>query len=308
MQICAEYRKPAREEVIIMRQDTRILTTDRITDIAIAATEALLLEVAATPKPGLVDRNNSGSHTDMDITTFETSAIALSPYFYRFALYGAESRDREPEDLLTSARTIGIHAEQAMFLATNGVNTHKGAIFSGGILCVAYGYLGEAANDILLLQEVCRRIAQPVMEDLQKIDSASATAGERLFLDHGVLGIRGEAAQGFPTVFQVAAPAMRRFLQQGYSRNDAGILTLIHIMAELPDTNVMHRSSYEEAVDLQKRMKNLAESGLENLPYLEILEELDREFIHRNISPGGCADLLAMTYFVLSMEKYLQLQ
>ena len=127
-------------------------------------------------------------------------------------------------------------------------------------------------------------------------------------MDHGVLGIRGEAAQGFPTVFQVAAPAMRRFLQQGYSRNDAGILTLIHIMAELPDTNVMHRSSYEEAVDLQKRMKNLAESGLENLPYLEILEELDREFIHRNISPGGCADLLAMTYFVLSMEKYLQLQ
>lgn len=291
-----------------MRQNRRLLTADRVTEIAVAATKALLLEVAATPKPGLVDRHNSGSHTDMDITTFKTSAIALSPYFYRFALYGAENRDREPEDLLASARAIGIRAEQAMFLATNGINTHKGAIFSGGILCVAYGYLGEAADDILLLQDVCRRIAHPVLEDLKKINPSSATAGEKLFLEHGVLGIRGEAALGFPTVFQVAVPAMQRFLQQGFSRNDAGILTLIHIMAELPDTNVMHRSSYEEAVELQQRMKKMAESGLEKQRYPEILEELDREFIRRNISPGGCADLLAMTYFVLAMEEYLQLQ
>ena len=286
-----------------VRQNS-ISTKDLLTNIAITATKALLLEVSATPKPGLVDRHNTGAHRDMDILTFQTSAMAISPFFYRLIEFGMQHRNYEPEELLKEAREIGKQAEKAMFCATGGVNTHKGAIFSGGILCLAYGYLGEYAVDTDLLQETCGRIAAPVMGDLKKLDGGKAiTAGERLYLEHGVLGIRGEAAEGFPTVFQTAVPVMRNLLLKGYSLNDAGILTLIHIMAALPDTNVMHRSSYEEAVALQNRMKSIADSKPEERDYLQILEELDQEFIRRNISPGGCADLLAMTYFVVEMEE-----
>ena len=283
----------------------KTLSEKFITCTAFAATKALLMEVSATPKPGLVDRHNSGSHRDMDITTFQTSALTLSSWFYRFAEYGVLHRENEPESILAGAREIGVQAEKAMFQATGGINTHKGAVFSGGILCLAYGYLGEAAVDSCLLQETCVKISSPAMKDLKKINPRRATVGEQLYLEHGVLGIRGEAADGFPTVFQTGIPVMRKLLESGYSVNDAGILTLIHIMAALPDTNVMHRSSYEEALILQSRMKLLAEERPEKKDYRRILENLDQEFIRRNISPGGCADLLAMTYFVLEMEEIL---
>jgi len=273
---------------------------------AMTATAALLYEVAATPKPGLVDRHNTGAHLDMDITLFQTSAMAIAPYFYRFVCYGIAHCRQEAVTLLAGSRIIGLEAERAMTAATGGINTHKGAIFSLGILCMAYGWLKGKEEDMTAdsLSRVCAAIAGPAMDDFQGITEENAqTYGQRLYAEYGITGVRGVAAAGFPIVFQGSLPLMADLRSRGYSLNDAGILCLVHLMAGLTDTNVIHRSSYEEAEEIRRRMQALTATPLEEKDFITILEELDREFIRRNVSPGGCADLLAMTYFLYSMQQ-----
>jgi len=273
---------------------------------AMTATAALLYEVAATPKPGLVDRHNTGAHTDMDITLFQTSAMAIAPYFYRFVCYGIAHCRQGAETLLAGSRIIGIEAERAMTAATGGINTHKGAIFSLGILCMAYGWLKGNEGDMNpdTLSRVCAAIAGPALDDFQGVIRENAqTYGQMLYAEYGITGVRGVAAAGFPIVFQASLPLMSDLRSRGYSLNDAGVLCLVQIMAGLIDTNVIHRSSYEEAEEIRRRMQVLTETPLEEKDFHSILEELDQEFIRRNISPGGCADLLAMTYFLYSMQQ-----
>lgn len=273
---------------------------------AMTAAAALLYEVAATPKPGLVDRHNTGSHSDMDITLFQTSAMAIAPYFYRFVCYGMEHCGQGAETLLKESRAIGIDAERAMMKATGGVNTHKGAVFSLGILCMACGWLKGNSNDINSdsLRRISASIAGPVLDDFQGVTKENASSyGQMLYAEYGITGVRGEAAEGFPIVFDTALPVMQDLRSRGYSLNDAGIICLVHIMAALTDTNVIHRSSYEEAEEIRLRMKELIETPLEDQDYVSVLEELDQEFISRNVSPGGCADLLALTYFLYSMQQ-----
>ena len=105
--------------------------------VAQLACRSLLYEVCVTPKPGLVDRQNSGDHRDMDLFTFLNSAPALFPYFERCVRQGW--KETEPEALFPPLRWEGKLAEQAMLAATGGVNTHKGAIFSMGLCCAALG-------------------------------------------------------------------------------------------------------------------------------------------------------------------------
>jgi len=277
---------------------------------ALSASTALLYEVSATPKPGLVDRVNSGAHHDMDFFTFQSSAEALLPYFEEFVLYGLEHRQEEPSEFLTGIRPIGVRAENAMLAATGGVNTHKGAIFSMGILCTAYGYLYESPKKSQSVEmngqicRVCMEIASPFLEDFREVTRENAkTAGQKLYAEYGITGVRGEAAFGFPTVFKTALPYFRTCRSEGCSINDAGVLALVKIMAELADTNVMHRSSYAEGIEIRERMRALSEKGLSASEMIAEVSKLDCEFIRRNISPGGSADLLALTYFVSMMEE-----
>ena len=278
-------------------------------DTAMTACRALLYEVMATPKPGLVDRAGTGAHEDMDIFTFETSALALLPYFRRFVSYGIENAHLEPEALLTGIRSVGREADLAMLRATGGINTHKGAIFSVGILCVALGWLygtgkaweGESLSD------TARRIACDVMRELRGLSASGEekrrlTHGERLYLEHGTGGIRLEAARGFPTLFESALPALEDLLGRGFSLNDAGILTLMKILAETEDTSLISRCGYDRAGYYREKAGRLWETFKDAQPgdpaYLEALEEMDREMVRDHASPGGSADLLAMTYFL----------
>lgn len=85
---------------------------------AAAAVRALLYEVSATPKPGLVDRNNSGSHRDMDFFTFVDSSSALIPWFRDFFSIGWEHGDETGDRLFERLRFAGQNAEAKMFSAT----------------------------------------------------------------------------------------------------------------------------------------------------------------------------------------------
>jgi len=263
---------------------------------------ALIQEVSVTPKPGLVDRNNTGSHKDMGTRHFFTSANALRPFFFRFAETGFLTRDQAPQEVLPQLRAIGMEAEAAMLSATGGVNTHKGAIFSLGIVCAAAGRLDPALWQADRLLSECAAITKGIVaRDFSGITEKTAkTAGERLYASFGITGVRGQAEAGFPAVQTVGLPVLRQGLGKGLSFNDAAAAALLHLIAATDDTNLIHRSDRQTQLAVQKEISRLLEA--DPYPARERIEQLDREFIQRNLSPGGSADLLALTCLVYFLE------
>ncbi|MBQ2996901.1 MAG: citrate lyase holo-[Oscillibacter sp.] len=262
------------------------------------AVQAVVTEVSVTPKPGLVDRRDSGSHSDMDFFTFLNSAAALSPWFPRFFRAGWDHR----EGLFPVLRSMGLQAEKEMFAATGGINTHKGLIFSMSILCAALGR-ACAQNfpnrpDRETVVGIARILGQASLQDFS--GSSPSTAGLRCHQQHGALGIRGEAAAGFPAVFTLGLPTLKCWLDLGCSLNDSAAATLIALIAEVEDTNMIHRGGRSEALARQKEASELRLTP-ENLT--AELEKLNEEYILCNLSPGGCADLLALTLFLYFLEQ-----
>ncbi len=261
------------------------------------AVESLLDEVNTTPKPGLVDLRNNGSHRDMDPELFYASAQALEPYFCRCAEIGQETAHLQPEETFSLLRAAGLEAEKTMYAATNGVNTHKGAIFTMGLLCGAAGRLWRPEgvwNEAELLDQVAAMTQDAMAEDLRRATGKSA--GEQLYLKQGTWGIRGEAARGFPSVQKIGLPAYRNGLRQGLSANDAGVLALLHFITAVEDTCLLHRGGPEKAAAAKARVQALLEAS--PVPNMADVETLDDWFIRHRLSPGGCADLLAAVYFL----------
>ena len=266
--------------------------------IASRAYFALNEEVSTTPKPGLVDRNNRGAHRDMGVKHFFASANALRPFFCRFAETGFLTRDHAPAETFAALRPIGVEAEAAMLKATRGVNTHKGAIFSLGLLCAAAGRLSPDLWQPEHLLRECAAMAEGIVSrELGAVTEETAkTFGEKLYIAHGITGIRGQAEAGFPAVAQIGLPTLRQGLKQGLSFNDAGACTLLHLLAATDDTSLIHRCDRKTQQALQENLRKL----LSGTPYpsMDTLKEMDKDFIEKNLSPGGSADLLALTYFL----------
>lgn len=283
-------------EAAIREEDSR--TAARL------ACQALLYEVATTPKPGLVDRANSGSHRDMDFFTFQASTAALWPYFAQCARIGMETRREPPEETFSRLRFPGRLAEGEMFRATGGVNTHKGAIFSMGILCGALGRLER--EQWRCPEEVLAQCAE-MTRGLVSRDYAGLTpenvktAGQRLYLQYGITGVRGQAEEGFPAVLNIGLPKLEAGLAQGKSMNNAGCAALIAMLADTVDTNMIHRGSYKHQQEWAQRLSSLLER--EPFPSGETLDALDQAFIRENLSPGGTADLLAMVYMLHFLKE-----
>lgn len=271
--------------------------------VASLACRSMLYEVMATPKPGLVDRANSGSHSDMDVFTFAASASALTPYLRSAYLLGRRSDDRR--QLLTGLRAAGRLAEEEMNRATGDVNTHKGLIYSLGLIC---GALGRCDADGLcdhLLEECGALAAETVSADFGKLAPSRKTAGYTLYQTLGIGGIRAEAAAGFPSVTQVALPVLTELLHRGLSANDAGVYTLLALLSRVTDTNMIARGGMEKAMAAKAAALELWpwETAPEKLPPLEAVTELDSRFIADNLSPGGCADLLAISFFLYYLNE-----
>ncbi|MBR2131338.1 MAG: triphosphoribosyl-dephospho-CoA synthase CitG [Oscillospiraceae bacterium] len=279
--------------------------------VARLATQSLMDEVNVTPKPGLVDRANSGSHRDMDLQLFHTSAAALSTYWGDCVEIGQKSAALAPEETFAQLRTAGLIAEQTMFAATDGVNTHKGAIFLLGCVCGAMGRLWDAAQPFCsiekILDECARMTAAPMTAEFKRIRelgaSDAATAGARLYLQYGLRGARGEIADGLPGVRDIALPALRDALSHGCSEEHAAAVALLHLIARGSDTNMVTRGGMDGAKFGAQAAKALLEHS--TVPSIEQIRALDVQFIERNLSPGGCADLLALTLFLFKKEKYL---
>lgn len=272
--------------------------------IARLACQALLYEVATTPKPGLVDRANSGSHQDMDIFTFQTSAAALWPYFFRCGEAGMRTRAETPEQTFWELRALGKEAENEMLRVTGGVNTHKGAIFSLGIVCGALGRLcrSEWSNPQTVLRECSMMTTGIVLRDFFGLTKENAkTVGQILYVRYGITGVRGQAEAGFPTVLEVGLPKLEAGLKLGKSMNEAGCASLIAMLAVTVDTNLIHRGNYGIQKQIAQQMQELLQK--EPFPSEETLTRLDKRFIADNLSPGGTADLLALTYLLYFLKE-----
>jgi triphosphoribosyl-dephospho-CoA synthase len=267
--------------------------------------DALVLEVRTTPKPGLVDLRNTGSHRDMDVSTFLASTAALRPLVGEFFTTGAAFAHLPSGDVLEVLRPIGLTCEHAMFAATNGVNTHKGSIFSFGLLLGAAGRVW-ARTGRLDRECICTEVAAIcdglVERELMRPGEAR-TAGERLFRAHGLTGARGEAASGFATVMGRSLPVFERTLAEGRGLDTALQAAFLHLLAANDDTNIASRGGIEELAWAKTQARRLIAAGGADLPdFVARLEALDDVFIERNLSPGGSADLLAMTWTLHCLE------
>ena len=263
------------------------------------AVRALLYEVATTPKPGLVDRRNSGSHRDMDIFTFLSSAAALGPYFDACTRCGRTTADKPPAETFAALRPLGCQAEGVMLDATHGVNTHKGAIFSVGVVCAALGRLDRAdwARPDRVLAEAAAMTAGLTERDFANVTRENAvTVGQRLYVEYGITGVRGQVEAGLPAVLHTGLPALENGLAAGHSLERSGCGALLAMLADSVDTNLIARS------DLATQQAVAAELAalLRETPYpdADTLCALDDRFIAANLSPGGSADLLAICYLL----------
>ena len=284
---CARSRTHSAEELFDKSQE---IIREHFEDVfarqvAQCAQRALLYEAITTPKPGLVDCLNTGAHQDMDLFSFAASASALGGYFEDFVRIG---QTQQPLEQLQHA---GILAEESMW-ASAGANTHKGAIFALGILCCALGRCGEGAALEAVLAEAAS-IGQSFLQQIER-GKRSFTGGEQQYRQYGLTGARGEAASGFQSVREIALPALEEALGRGASANEAGQAALMHLMAKVMDSNIIRRAG----MDGQRWVSEQAAQFLHDGYTEDDLRALDAEMIHRNISPGGSADLLAAAWFL----------
>ena len=189
-----------------------------------------------------------------------------------------------------------------MFRATGGVNTHKGAVFTIGILCGAAGRLwSECAswNEEDLFSEVAAMTGKPMEKDLERREED--TAGMRLYNEMGIRGIRGEVSEGLPSIRDFGLPVYRSCLEKGMDQNRAGAITLLNLIVSVVDTNMIKRGGMDGSM---AAIRKTAQMLLKNdAPEQAEIEALDDWFIERNLSPGGCADLLAAVYFIEALTK-----
>lgn len=266
-----------------------LATKSAIADVPELAAQALRLELDLTPKPGLVDRANNGSHQDMDHALFLKSIAAITPWFTMFAGAGKAHAQKPASEQLRLLRPMGIACEQAMFTATDGVNTHKGGIFSLGLLCFAAGRLqgqGRIVSADALCQQVSEICCGLVARELDGRPQA-ITAGEKQFRQYGLTGARGEAEQGFITVRRAVLPFWHQ--EQGERRLHNALLRL---MAANRDSNLVSRGGIEGLRYVQDYAARLLATGWDS----DVLREMDSALMARRLSPGGSADLLAVAW------------
>ena len=293
--------------------------------IAHLATQALQAELDTTPKPGLVDKDNNGAHRDMDHALMQLSINTLHPYFVRLALLGFA--DTLPSH--AAIRDTGIEAEKAMLAATNGVNTHKGALFSMGLAVVAAAYEEKkAANkeerEERNKEEGGKEREEGNLSSLQltikslaaSFPDTSGTHGSKAKqLSNGTTTIKGaldNAREGYEKLFAEWLP----FYNERRKSHDTHALhkTLLRIMCDLDDTNVIYRTDFATAEEVKQEARALLDSFEEAYAAeskekgasaeLLALKDMDRRYTARNISPGGAADMLSLTVFIGSIQTY----
>jgi triphosphoribosyl-dephospho-CoA synthase len=266
-------------------------------DIGRTAVLALYHELALPTKPGLVSFVDSGSHDDMDADTFMRSLFALRSYFASITQAGADEASFEVLERL------GIEAERRMLAATGGINTHRGAIFSLGLLCAAAGR--TVAQGAPLTSERLRCSVLDGWGDALRTRAAAReclparSPGQRATRAFGLRSAGAEAALGFPLLFEITVPALRSATRRGAGAHAALTHALMRTIGELADTNLAHRGGLEGLRYAQNAATAFLARGSVFRPgWRDAVARMHGQFVARRRSPGGSADLLACAWWV----------
>lgn len=257
--------------------------------IGVEAANAMFEELRLTPKPGLIDQHDNGAHTDMNYRLMERSISALEPFLVRLARIGFAPQLPSTEAIVD----FGIEAEGAMLEATHGVNTHKGAFFALGLAALAFHHKEYKRRNHEAGSE--QSLSELIAEISSGIPRATNTHGARVRQLYGVRGALDLAREGYPELFTSWLPDYRLHRDEPLSKQRL----LLNIMATLDDTNLLHRRGPEPAAEVKRRAAKLLESPLS----LEALTDLNAWMLSENLSPGGCADMLALTLFVDRLSR-----
>lgn len=272
-----------------------------INSITQNALRALLYEVLTEPKPGLVDPVSQGPHPDMNIYTFIDSSLSLEQYFSEAVKIGQNFQADDLTQMFYLLRQKGIIAEEKMFTATHGVNTHKGAIFALGIFVCAESFSLSKHSDLFsTIKKMCARLVQ---HDLIQ-NNHSQTAGEKEFDKYQIGGARAQAEQGYPVVREIALP----FLKKSTGNLQTRLLdTLMKIATVTIDSNLIKRAGNYNVIKWlhQKAEEYLKLGGYATSAGKNYLQKLNEECLVNNYSLGGCADLLIVTIFVALEKGYI---
>lgn len=281
--------------------EAKIIDNKNLSPATQLAIKALIKEICLSPKPGLVDMNNNGAHRDMDFQTFIFSIQAITHWFEQFYQYGKNTANRPVNQFLSGIRPIGLQCEKAMFDATHQVNTHKGGIFAFGLLLGAIGRI-EQQGLPLNAQSICEQVAticRGIVNNELKQNNPTHSVGEKLFKRHNLAGARGEAESGYATVRQVSLPIYQQMINRGYDEETSLLQALLYLLAFNQDTNLVSRGGLEGLNYVQQHAKTLIDQGgMVDHQGRENLYKLDLELIKRNLSPGGSADLIAITWLL----------
>lgn len=262
-----------------------------------AAILALHDELVLAPKPGLVSFEDSGSHDDMDAHTFMRSLFALRHYFADIAELGFR---QAPFHRL---QACGLAAEQRMLRATGGVNTHRGAIFMLGLLCAAAGSVVAAGGQpapwairTALQEHWGAALAERALQPSQLPGGIAARR-------HGLRSASQEAALAFPAVFEVGLPAIERAVAQGLSDTQARLDGFFAIMATLDDSNLAHRGGLAGLHFARRAAVDFLQQGGAAAPgAVARARAIHQAFVARRLSPGGVADTLSATCWLMRLQ------
>lgn len=281
--------------------------------LAALALKAILYEISVSPKPGLVGRFEQGAHHDMDYFTFLDSTSVLAGHFEELALSGYLFQGDNLCEALPAIRAVGLKMEAAMFSATHGVNTQKGLIFLIGLALFSAAH--SIARGGTFATSRCRETIAAICSDLVQNELRAATGaepthGRSCFQRYGLEGggIRKEAEAGLPSVFEQGLPELESaFAGMGKAAgasqiNSALTKVLVRLMTVTNDTNILYRKDIHTLNTIRCLAQQVLDAGnpeTETERYSQLLDYCR----HENASPGGSADLLAVTLFIYFVEQ-----
>ncbi|PJI06868.1 MULTISPECIES: triphosphoribosyl-dephospho-CoA synthase [Clostridium] len=261
------------------------------------AVKALIDEAMLTPKPGLVDKNNSGAHKDLNLNLMLRSANALYETFWQIA--EASSSQLPTKGLWKKLSQIGLKGEETMFKETGGINTHKGAIWALGLL-VCGAAMASEYSDTKNITTLASKIAcyNHISENMKVSNGFCACE------NYGVTGARGEAKDAFPHVINFALPSLYASRKQNASEHNSRLNALMALIATVDDTCILHRGGMNALIITKKGAKEVIDNGgTSTRNGFNSLIKLDKTLMKMNVSPGGSADLLASTLFLDSIKN-----
>ncbi|OON95050.1 MAG: triphosphoribosyl-dephospho-CoA synthase CitG [Candidatus Epulonipiscium fishelsonii] len=280
--------------------DTRSNIENKCNQLSLIACKALICEVSTYPSFGLVSPLSSGAHDDMDYYTFLNSTFEITPYFKQMAITGYTFVDTER--IFNIIRDIGIECENKMYEATKGANTHKGLIFLMGVCITSLTnnmYYNENFENV---QNIIKAMVVNILDDFKTVDSKDTlTHGEQLYLKNGFTGIRGQVKDGLDIIF---SHIIKLYEHNDLPERERNVQILIELMAQVEDSTVIYRHNLPILKQVQQDAKKLLKmGGISTQTGRDFIKKLEEHYIENKISSGGCADLLAISIFLLEIKK-----